>query len=260
MRSRASAIALSGLLFLTAGCFEIEQTINLERDMSGTASMRIGVDMEPMVVIMAQMKHDMDGKSGAVTKEEIAAARADFKKQSASKPKEDIALAKSEAQKELPKGIKLLDMSTREEEMRMISDFKFAFDNLSNLVKVTLPSKGDDPTQKNVMDSPFEGLEVEEDGKTITIHSKPQNPADSVESEAKEQAPKMDPEMEKMMRDAFKNLRVAYRITAPFEVVRHNATRQEGKTLIWEYDLATFEKMEKSKKAGDLEVRVVYKK
>ena len=61
-------------------------------------------------------------------------------------------------------------------------------------------------------------------------------------------APKLDDATEKLVKEAFGKMRVVYRITAPFEVVSHNATRREGKTLVWEYDMETFEKMAASGK------------
>src|SRR5438105_15901844 len=104
-------------------------------------------------------------------------------------------------------------------------------------------------------------MEVIEKGNMITIRTRPQNPADNVKSEASEQAPKLDPETEKMMNDAFKNLRIAWKITAPFEVISSNATRREGKTLIWEYNFEKLQKLAASPKAvDDLGVSVTYKK
>ena len=104
-------------------------------------------------------------------------------------------------------------------------------------------------------------MEISETATTITIHTKPQNPADKVKAQASEQGPKLDAETEKMMNDAFKNLRVAWKITAPFEVVSSNATRKEGNTLIWEYDFEKFQKLAANPKAlDDLAVRVTYKK
>ena len=41
----------------------------------------------------------------------------------------------------------------------------------------------------------------------------------------------LSPEEKKQMEDMFKGLRVAFKITAPFEVVEHNAHRKEGNTL-----------------------------
>ena len=111
-------------------------------------------------------------------------------------------------------------------------------------------------------DTPFEGLELIEKGDTITIRTKPQNPTEKVQDEAKEGGgPKMDADTEKMMKDAFSKMRVTYRITAPFKIVSHNATRQEGQTLIWEYNFAKFEEMSKKKgNLDDMAVHVTYKR
>lgn len=248
---------LSALLF--TACFEIEHRIELKKDMSGTADFHLGVDLEPMVVVMAQFAKEMEGKSGPLTKEELAKAKADFKK-SSKKESKSSEPSRADVEKQLPEGVKLLDFKAQEREFGMVTDFKFGFERLSNLVGVKLPSKeGGDPTQKNVIDSPFEGLELSEQGNTFTIRTKPQNPTESVKEQAAD-GPKLDPATEKLVKDAFSKMRVAYRITAPFEIVSHNATRREGNTLIWEYDMETFEKLEKSKKLDDAQLRVTYRK
>ena len=255
---KKAAVALSVLLLLT-GCFEIEQTISLDKNLAGTADFHLGVDLEPMVVVMAQFAKEMEGKKGPLTKEELAKARADFKK-SEKKSSSDKPPSKAEIAKSLPEGVSLLDFKATEREFGMATDFKFAFKRLNNLVGIKLPSKeGGDPTQKNVVDSPFEGLELIEKGNTITIQTKPQNPVTEVEKEA-EGGPKLDAATEKMVRDAFGKMRVVYRISAPFEVVSHNADRKEGNTLIWEYNLEKFEKLEKSKKLDDAQVKVTYRR
>ena len=72
---------------------------------------------------------------------------------------------------------------------------------------------------------------------------------------------KMDEDTKKLMEDAFKNLRFAWKITATFEVVSSNAMRREGNTLIWEYDFARLQKLASSPNAADeMGVKVVYKK
>jgi hypothetical protein len=271
MRHRITIFALAICAVFATRCFEIEQTLDIKKDMSGTAGFKIGIDFEPMVTIMANMQHQMAGKKGVATKEEIEAAKADFRKQQADKKekeKEDPKKMKAEMNKSLPKGITLLDATVDEKEFSVTSMFHFAFDKLDHLVGVKLPSKksaekgggGGDPTEKNVIDQPFEGMEVIDKGDTFTIRTKPQNPAESVQSETKGQAPKPDPEMEKMMKDAFKKMRVAWKITAPFTVVSTNAMRREGNTLIWEYDYAALEKMSKSGAKVPEGVMVTYKK
>jgi hypothetical protein len=252
------AMALFSMVLL-AGCFQVEQSIHLNKDMSGTADFHLGVDLEPMIVVMAQFGREMEGKKGPITPEELAKAKAEFKKSAKNEKKSDEP-SRKDIEKELPEGVKLLDYAVKEQDFGMATDFKFGFQKLSQLVGVKLPSKGEgDPTKKNVIDSPFEGLELSEKGDTITIRTKPQNPTASVTEQAAD-APKLDADTEKLVKDAFSKMRVAYRITAPFTVVSHNATRKEGNTLIWEYDMAAFEKMEKAKKLDDAGVRVTYRK
>ena len=232
---KKQSVALAILLLLT-GCFQIDNAITLKNDLSGTADFHLGIDMEPMVLIMAQVGREMEGKKGPIPPEELAKAKADFKKSAKKNAQKAEATSekpkKEDVEKGLPPGVKL-------------------------------PSaKSEDPTKKSVIDTPFEGLELVERGDTITIRTKPQNPTEKVQEEAKEGGgPKMDPDTEKMMKDAFSKMRVTYRITAPFKVVSSNATRQEGQTLIWEYNFETLQKISTNPKAlDDLAVKVVYKK
>lgn len=263
-RRRGILVAALFVLFGT-GCFEVEQSIELKKDFSGTANFKLGIDMEPMITIMALMQKEMSGDKSPLTPAEIAAAKADFKKnakKSTSAPEDP----RKQAEGGLPPGVKLLDASVTEKEFGVTTNMKFAFDKLSSLVGVKLGTKKEgeapaDPMKKTILDSPFKGLEVTETRTTFSIHTQPQNPAEKVKSDANEQAPKLDAETEKLMNDAFKNLRVAWKITAPFEVVSSNAMRKEGNTLIWEYDFAKFQKLAASPNAlDDFGVRVTYKK
>jgi hypothetical protein len=263
-RRRGILVAALFVLFGT-GCFEVEQSIELKRDLSGTANFKLGIDMEPMVMIMAKVQKEMSGDKSPLTKAEIAAAKADFKKNE-KKSTTETEDPRKQAEGGLPPGVKLLDVSVDEKEFGVTTNMKFAFDKLSSLVGVKLGAKKEggapaDPTKKSILDTPFQGLEISETAKTISIHTTPQNPADKVKAEASEEAPKLYPETEKMMNDAFKNLRIAWKITAPFEVASSNATRKEGNTLIWEYDWEKLQKLAASPKAlDDLAVRVTYKK
>jgi hypothetical protein len=258
-------VALAVLVLLT-GCFQIDNAIVLKNDLSGTADFHLGIDMEPMVVIMTQMGRAMEGKTGPVPPEEMKKAKEEFRKSSkktAAKPDSGEKPKKEDIEKGLPPGVKLLSFDAKEHDFGVDTYFKYSFEKLGQLVGVKMPSaKSEDPTKKNVVDTPFEGLEVVEKGNTITIRTKPQNPTEKVQEEAKEGGgPKMDPDTEKMMKDAFSKMRVSYRITAPFKVVSSNATRTEGQTLIWEYDMAKFEKMSKNKKKlDDAGVMVTYRR
>lgn len=264
MRITAAA-ALGALGLLSAGCFDIEQTLNLEKDMSGKAGFTMKVDMEPMVVFMTRMQREMAGKTGEPTKEELDAARKEMLASKKSETKGDFEKDRKELQSKLPKGVTLLDSSFKEDGLSVAANFLFGFDNVSKLNQIKFPKKAEEggqagPPGPNAgeipVESPFNGLQVVDEGKTILVTSPAENPV----ADQKEQAADMDlsPEAKKQMEDMFKGLRVAFKITAPFEVVEHNAHRKEGNTLIWEYDLKSLEKMKPEQLAQG--VRVRYKK
>lgn len=253
-----SAIVLGLSAFVVTGCFDIEQTLTLERNLSGKAGFSMKVDMEPMVVFMTQMKREMDGKKGPPTAAEIAAAKQDFLKNGKKETTGDFEKGKKEMQAALPKGVTLLDAKVNDEELKMGVSMLFGFDNAAKLAQIKVPKKPDEKGgPPNPADNPFSGFKIVDDGKTITITTDVQNPMDEAKKEA---APteKPDPAVEKQMEDLFKGFRVAFKITAPFDVLEQNATRKEGNTLIWEYDLKSIEKMKPEQlKQG---IRVKYKK
>jgi hypothetical protein len=257
MKKTVAALALVLLSLFVTGCFDVEESVELKKDMSGTASFHFGVDLEPMVVVMAQFGREMEGKKGPMTAAELEKAKADFKKSSTSSTSEKP--SRADIEKSLPKGVKLLDFDFSEQDFGVKTDVKFAFDSLRHLIDVKLPSKSEDPSKKNLIDSPFEGFTLTESGDTFTLETKPLNPTEDVKKQASD-APKLDADTEKIVKQAFDKMRVAYKIKAPFTIVSHNATRREGDTLIWEYDMKRFEAMSKSKKPEDLQVRVTYKK
>lgn len=255
---KVGAIVLGLSAFLVTGCFDIEQTLTLERNMSGKAGFSMKVDMEPMVVFIAQMQRSMADKKGPPTAAEIEAAKADFLKNGKKETTGDFDKDKKEMQAALPKGVTLLDASVKDDGLKMGVNMLFGFDNPSKLALIKAPKKPDEQGgPPNPADNPFNGFKVVDDGKTITITTDVQNPMD----EAKQAAPpteKPDPATQKQMEDMFKGFRVAFKITAPFEVLEQNATRKEGNTLIWEYDLKSIEKMKPEQlKQG---IRVKYKK
>lgn len=261
MRVRATLITLALFCFAILGCFEVEQSLELNKDMSGTADLHLGIDFEPMVLISATMQKQMEGKEGPPSEEELAKARAEFRSKQEMDTTEEMP-SLEEANQDLPEGIRLVDMSVDEGDLRMVSKFRFAFDTLSNLVNLRLPSSGGDEAaeQGGIFDSPFQNIELIDGGDTFTIRTQPENPAENVEKQVEEQGAPPDAEMEKMMEDAFKNLRFTWKIKAPFEVVSHNASRVEGDTLVWVYDIQRFKEMTASGVAEDLAIHVTYRR
>lgn len=248
------------LSFSAFSCFDIEQSLSLNKDLSGKAGFRMSINFEPMILIMAQMGREMSGEKGPPTKEEIAKAKADFLKSKKDDTKGDFETDRKALNEKLPKGVRLLSADARQEEFKMITSFMFGFDNPTALSLIEFPKnekKGGDPTKASVVDKPFGGLTVKDEGRTIIVRGQPIDPMSGVKEGAKSQAPptptaesgKPDPQMEemnKMIEGAMKDLRVAWKIEAPFKVIETNATRRDGNTLYWEYTLQSLEKLEKS--------------
>jgi hypothetical protein len=256
MNKRMVTLCLALCLPAFAGCFDVEQAMTLQKDLSGKATFSMTVNMEPMVLFMVRMQREMEGKKGEPTAAEIEKAKKDFLA-SKTTTKENPEQQKADVEKSLPPGVKLLESSVKDEGLKTAVRLVFGFDHISKLNQIQLSKKGSEeqeqPGAKNPFDQPFSGLQVKDEGKTLLLTTEAINPA----AEQKDQASGMDlsPEMKKQMEDAFKGLRVAFKIDAPFEVLESNATRKEGRTLIWEYDLKTMEKMTPEQLAQGVRVR-----
>jgi hypothetical protein len=256
MRKMMIATLLSGSCLLLSGCFDVEQSLVLQKDLSGKAGFTMTVDMEPMATMMAHMKHAMAGGEGEPSAQEIADVKKEMLASKKSETKMKPEAEKEKLEKELPPGVKLLDSSIKEEGLKTTVNLLFGFDNVSKLGMIHLPEKegaeAGSPTA-NPFDQPFADLQLKDEGKTYLLTSRTINPAAE-----KAEAPEMSPEEEKQVEQMFKGLRLAYKIEIPFEVVESNATRRDGRTLYWEYDLKTLSKMKPEElKEG---VRVRFKK
>ena len=255
MRKLAAAV-IAALSVLTAGCFNIEQTLTLEKDMSGSAGFAMSVDMEPLAGFMAMLKHSMSGKQGAPSAAEIAEVRKEMLSSTKKSAPTDLEKEKKELQAALPAGVRLLDAGFKEEGLKISANFRLGFDQASKLAQIKLQPKGGPaaaPPIDNPMESPFGGLQVQDEGRTILITSPARNPvADQTQPG---QMPPMDPAMKSQMDAMLKGIRVAFKITAPFEVVEHNAHRKEGTTLIWDYNIEALEKMSTDQAMQGIKVR-----
>jgi hypothetical protein len=262
MNPRSTFLAMTLLVpaFLLTGCFDIEQSLTLNKDLSGKAGFRMGIDFEPMVMIMLQMQRSMEGKKGAPTAEEIAKAKKEFLEQQKSKD-EKPEIDRKALEANLPAGVTLVDETVKQDGMKVLTNIVFGFSDPSKLSLINFPKKeGEQSNDKSVINKPFDGLEIKDEGKTILITSKPANPVSRVDEGVKKAGAGDDnKELDAMMKDAMKGLRVAVRIEAPFKVVESNATRKDGNALLWEYTLDSFEKMQKEG-TKDLRVFVRYRK
>ncbi len=239
-RRIAVAAVLAALAVLAAGCFDVEETVSLQRDLSGRASFSMKIDMEPMVEIIAGMQHGMSGKPGPATPEEIAEARRqilDKEKADAGDPAKkqaELQKARAEAEKQLPPGVKLLSMAMSDEGLKMAVSAAFSFDDVHKLAQLNLPQKGGESAgggDGNPYQAPFGGLKVVDEGPTILVTMTGADPKSRMQ-DIKAKVP--EPAMQDQLAAAFAGARFAFRLEAPFEVVSTNATRREGKALIWE--------------------------
>lgn len=265
-RKAGFLVGLAGCLLLT-GCFDVEQSLVLNKDLSGTAGFRMAVNFEPMVLMMMRMQRQMAGTEGEPTAAEIAKAKEEFLASKKSEPQPSPEAAKADLEKNLPPGVKLLDSDFKDEGLKLQAHFKFGFDNLHSLQQIKLSKKeepadgktdGKDgappkPGGKNPFDTPFGDLQITDEGKTLLLTTKPTDP---MAEQTEQMGGDMTPEMKKQIEEAFKGLRVAWKIETPFEVLESNATRREGKTLIWEYDLKTFESMTPKQRAEGIRLKL----
>lgn len=261
---KIAAVVLGLSALALAGCFDVEQTLTLEKDMSGKAGFSMKMDMNPMVAFMARMKRGMEGKEGDPTAEEIAAVRQEMLATRKSETKL-LPTDKAEIAKQLPKGVTLLDTKVHDEGLKFGMDMLFGFDHVSKLQEINLKKPepaaaketeempGPGAQGPNPAESPFKGLQFVDEGDTFLVTSPAENPV----AEQAEQAEQMEmsPEEKKQVEEMLGGLRVAFKITAPFPVVEHNAHRKDGNTLVWEYNLESLEKMKPEDMAKGVRVR-----
>jgi hypothetical protein len=256
MTRRLAAALLTISSVVLAGCIDLEQTLTLDRNMSGQAGFAMKFDLEGMARMMAQMKRAMEGKEGAPTQAEIDEVAKELQTSGTSTSSGDFEKQKAELATSLPAGVKLLGASFEETGLRIAANMSFGFDHVSKLKDISLPKKqAAGPAPGSPVDDPFGGLQVTDEGQTVLITSPVENPAGDSQSQM---PPGADPETMKQVEEMLKGLRVAFKITSPLEIVEHNAHRKEGTTLIWEYDVKALQKLSPDQlKQG---VRVRYRK
>jgi hypothetical protein len=257
MHRKASALLVPLVCLLLTGCFDVEQTLVLQKDLSGTAGFSMSVNLEPMVLMMLRMQRQMAGKEGEPTAAEIAQAKQEFLASKKEETKPDPEAQKAELAKSLPAGVKLLDSSFQDQDFKILARFNLGFDDVAKLRQVKLGKSGEEnngqPGSKNPFDTPFGDLQIERTGNTLLLTTKPTDP---MAEQTEQMGGELTPEMKKQFEEAFKGLRVAWKIQTPFEVLESNATRREGNTLVWEYTLDTFEKMTPQQRAEGIRLKL----
>jgi hypothetical protein len=99
MRKRLAALVLMVCLPVLTGCFDVEQALTLQKDLSGEAGFSMTVDMEPMMMFMVRMQREMAGQEGEPTAAEIAKAREEFLASRKTEKGQDPMAQKAEVEK-----------------------------------------------------------------------------------------------------------------------------------------------------------------
>lgn len=228
----------------------VEQTLTLDRTLAGTAGVRVDVDMEPVVRFMTVARNQAEGKSGPPTSAELSDSREGLLAAARSEGLREFEEDKQDLQSRLPAGVKLLSARLVPDNLNFAASMVFGFTHASRLSAIVLPKRnGLMPGSGAAAQSPFGGLQVVDDGKTVLLTarlSSPTDPADGTKHDAPTQA---------QLLQLFDALRVVFRITAPFKVLEHNATDVEGDTLVWDYDVARLTSMSPAEKKQGIRVR-----
>ncbi len=211
------------------GCMQFEYGIVLERDLSGTANIDMTIDFDRIAYTMAALEKSFSGVEGAPTEEEIAAARQEMMEEMGEEEFDEAELRR-EIEEDLPEGMELLDAQQSWDDFKMNLKVDLGFENVTQLNQMSISTDEDEDIP--VSDQrPFGDLEIIDEGGTLLIRNEPINPLDETED-----ASQMMPGMEAMLDSALADLRIVFKITAPFDIVEHNATRRDGKTLYWIYE------------------------
>lgn len=243
---------VAALLAVALGCFNMEYGLELERDLSGTATMDISVDPERLAYLSVTMQKSFRGEEGEPTDEEIAEAKKEILAEMEEEREDfDPEEARRELERDLPEGVEVLEVRRAENELGM--RMKLAFDHVEKLSAVSIgppeeeegedaqdePAGGATPAEVEPEQevTPFGELTFVDEGDTFLLTNEPVDP---VQTPGQTGSSPQARAMAASLAAAFPEPLVVFRLDAPFEVVEHNATRVEDGVLYWEYGLGDF--------------------
>ena len=254
-RLASSLVSAIGLCFalVTAGCMDMESGVTFNKDLTGKATFKMTMDMEPFVMNMLQMQNKAQGKTSVPTAQELEAMSAGMMSQLGD-GMIDVATLKNT----LPPGVTLVDSNQTPEGLKLRMNFTFAFTDATKLPLIALSPNsriaaagatgGGKPLK------PFESLEFTDEGATMLIASKaPAVPAAGVDpakakadalagiDSSKAQLDQLG--MGGMLQDM--KVRVAFRFDVQFTVVEHNAPAKDGTTYMWEMKIDSLDSIDK---------------
>lgn len=228
-------ILVAGVAWFAAGCMQFEYGITLEEDMSGTADVDLAIDLDRVAYMAAYVQNAFGGEGGEPSAEQIQEAREEILQEMDDDEDFSVESMRAEIEPDLPEGVALVYANVNREELLTTVNMRFAFDHVDKLKEIRLDDDDDGEDSGTPIDSePFENLEIIEDGDEIIIRSEPINPMQEIDEMG--EMPFVSDEMIEKLLQGFS---VTFSITSPFKVEEHNATRKDGKTLVWEFNLET---------------------
>jgi len=226
---------VAGVAWFAAGCMQFDYGITLEDDLSGTADVDLAIDLDRVAYMSAYIQNAFGGEGGEPSAEQIQEAREEILAEVDEDEDFSVESMRAEIEPDLPDGVVLLYANVDRDELLTTVNMRFAFDHVDKLKEIRLDDDDDGEGSGAPVDSePFENLEIIEDGDEIIIRSEPINPMQEIDEMG--EMPFVSDEMIEKLLQGFG---VTFSITSPFTVEEHNATRKDGKTLVWEFNLET---------------------
>lgn len=224
----AGRIVLIGLAMLATGCMQVEYGIVLDDDLSGTAHMDLAVDLDRVARTTASVKAAFEG-TGEPTEEQIEEARDEILAELDLEDSFDAASLRAEIEPDLPDGVRLIGVEEAQDGLKRRVRMDFAFDHVDRLREFDTGSdRFGEAGADHDGSRPFEGLEIIEKDGEIIVRNDPIDPIDEIEDNPFVSGGMID----NMLQD----LSVTFRLETPFDVLEHNATRSEGRALVWVFD------------------------
>ena len=233
-------IGLLGLTLMAVGCIQVDYGIVLEDDLSGTTDLDMTIDLDRIAYSAAMIQAAFEGTGEPPTEEQIEAARDKILSEMDSDEDFDEDKMRAEIEEDLPEGMTLRYAKQERDELKQMVRLGFAFDHVDRLREFEMRDDDEDDHVPGVEHSrPFENLEIIERGNEVIVRNDPIDPIDDMSDN-----PMVS---ERMIDNMMKDLSVTFRLETPFDVLEHNATRKDGRTLIWVFD---YERLKQDEPAG----------
>lgn len=232
-------IGLISLTLMAVGCMQIDYGIVLEDDLSGTADLDMTIDLDRIAYSAALIQAAFEGTGEPPTDEQVEAARERILSEMDSEEDYNATELRAEIEPDLPDGMTLRYAEEERDDLKQTVRLGFAFDHVDRLREFEMRDDDGDHVPGVEKSQPFEGLEIIERGNEVIVRNEPIDPIDDMSD-----SPMVS---EKMIDNMMKDLSVTFRLETPFDVVEHNATRKDGRTLIWVFD---YERLRQDEPAG----------